>query len=334
MTDAAASWRPLLGGLMAVAAETQMTEKKLRKRATSRLSTTPLHIMLIPTVVLLFIYQYLPITGNVIAFQRFDIFLGVRAFWESEWVGLDNFRRLFTMGAPIRAFRNTLVIAFWKISTGWFVPITVALLLNEVRQTWLKRSVQTIIYVPHFVSWVIMGGIIRQLVLSDGVVNILLGNWFGMDPVPFLQSNDYFVPLVIVTNIWKEFGFGTVVYLASIAGIDPNLYEAAVVDGAGRWQQTRHITLPGMAPIMILTLILALRGILTAGFDQIFNLYNVQVYETGDIISTYIYRITFESMTPQYHISTAVGLFRSVVGLVFISTSYWLAKKFAGYRMF
>ncbi|MFW6313500.1 MAG: ABC transporter permease [Spirochaetota bacterium] len=321
---------------MAATAETKAAAKSasLKKRSSMRLSTTPLHIMLIPTVILLFVYQYLPIMGNVIAFQRFDLFLGIRAFWESEWVGLDNFRRLFTMGAPIRAFQNTLIIAFWKITTGWVVPITVALLLNEVRQSWLKRSVQTIIYIPHFVSWVIMGGIIRQLVLSDGVVNILLYRAFGIGPIPFLQSNEYFVPLVIVTNIWKEFGFGTIVYLASIAGIDPNLYEAAVVDGAGRWQQTKHITLPGMAPIMILTLVLALRGILNAGFDQIFNLYNVQVYETGDIIDTYIYRITFESMTPQYHISTAVGLFKSGVAVIFISVSYWMAKKFAGYHMF
>lgn len=304
------------------------------RRKPNRLSTFPLHMMLLPTVIVLFIYQYLPISGNIIAFQDFDIFLGLRAFVDSEWVGFDNFRRLFGMGTPIRAFRNTLNIAFWKITTGWIVPITVALLLNEIRQSWLKRSIQTIIYVPHFVSWVIMGGIIRQLLLSDGVVNILVQNVFGGDPVPFLQSNDWFVPIVIVTNIWKEFGFGTVVYLAAIAGIDPNLYEAAVVDGAGRWQQTKHITLPGMATIMVLTLVLALRGILNAGFDQIFNLYNVQVYETGDIIDTYIYRLTFESQTPQYDLGTAVGLFKSAVALIFISVSYWLAKRFAGYHLF
>jgi putative aldouronate transport system permease protein len=300
----------------------------------NRMSTVPLHVMMIPAVVLLLVYQYLPILGNVIAFQEFDVYLGMRAFVDSEWVGLANFRRIFGMGAPIRAFRNTLIIAFWKITIGWVVPITVALLLNEIRKSWLKRSIQTIIYIPHFVSWVIMGGIIRQLVLSDGVVNLLIGRIFGVEPVPFLQSNEWFVPLVVVTNIWKEFGFGTVIYLAAIAGIDPNLYEAAVVDGAGRWQQTKRVTLPGMAPIMILTLVLALRGVLNAGFDQIFNLYNVQVYETGDIIDTYIYRMTFESMTPQYHISTAVGLFKSAVALIFISVSYWMARRFAGYNLF
>ena len=290
--------------------------------------------MLIPTVVLLLVYQYLPITGNIIAFQDFDIYLGLRAFFRSDWVGFENFKRLAGMGMPLRAFKNTVIIAFWKIATGWVAPITVALLLNEVRHSGLKRTVQTIIYVPHFVSWVIMGGIVRQLLLSDGVVNVLLGKLIGAEPTPFLQSNDWFVPIVIITNIWKEFGLGTVIYLAAIAGIDPNLYEAAVVDGAGRWQQTRRVTLPGMAPIMVLTLVLALRGILNAGFDQIFNLYNVQVYQTGDIIDTYIYRLTFESMTPQYDIGTAVGLFKSAVALVFISGSYWLAKRFAGYRLF
>lgn len=306
----------------------------LGKRKPNRLSTVPLHLMLIPTVVLLFIYQYLPITGNVIAFQDFDVYLGLRAFVDSEWVGFANFRRLFNMGSPMRAFRNTVIIAAWKISTGWIVPIIVALLLNEVRQSWVKRSVQTIIYIPHFVSWVIMGGIIRQLLLSDGIVNQLVQDIFNIAPIPFLQSNQWFRPVVIITDIWKGFGFGTIVYLASIAGIDPNLYEAAVVDGAGRWQQTKHITLPGMSIIMVLTLVLALQNVLNAGFDQIFNLYNVQVYETGDIIDTYIYRLTFESMTPQYSVATAVGLFKSVVALFFISTSYWLAKRFAGYRLF
>ena len=320
-------------------AVTTNSESKARGKAVSRRKvsmkrTTPLHMMMLPAVILLFIYNYLPITGNIIAFQDFNIYLGIKAFWQSDWVGFDNFRRIFGMGLPVRAFKNTLIIAFWKITTGWVVPITVALLLNEIRQNWLKRSVQTIIYIPHFVSWVIMGGIIRQLVLSDGVVNVLLGRFFGIEPVPFLQSNDLFVPLVVVTNIWKEFGFGTVIYLATIAGVDPNLYEAAVVDGAGRWQQTRNITLPGMAPIMVLTLVLALRGILNAGFDQIFNLYNVQVYATGDIIDTYIYRMTFESMTPQYDIATAVGLFKSAVAVMFISVSYWLARRFAGYEMF
>jgi putative aldouronate transport system permease protein len=306
----------------------------LTKRKPNRLSTMPLHLMLIAPVVLLFVYQYLPIAGNVIAFQDFDVYLGLRAFIDSDWIGLRNFGRLFTMGTPVRAFRNTVIIAVWKITLGWIVPITVALLLNEVRQSWLKRSVQTIIYIPHFVSWVIMGGIIRQLVLSDGVVNLILTELFNIGPVPFLQSNAWFRPVVVVTDIWKTFGFGTIVYLAAIAGVDPNLYEAAVVDGAGRWQQTRHVTLPGMAIIMVLTLVLALQNILNAGFDQIFNLYNVQVYETGDIIDTYIYRLTFESMTPQYSVATAVGLFKSVVALIFISTSYWLAKRFAGYRLF
>lgn len=289
--------------------------------------------MLLPAVILLFVYSYLPMAGVVIAFQDFDVYMGIQAFWKSPWVGLSNFARLANMGHAIEVLRNTVVIAFLKIAAGLSVPIIVSLLLNEVRSSLLKRSVQTLIYVPNFVSWVILGGIVRQLLMSEGVVNVLIQR-LGGAAVPFLQSNTWFVPTLIVTDVWKGFGFGTVIYLAAIAGIDPTLYEAAVVDGATRWQQTTSVTLPGMKMIIVLTAVLALQGVLDAGFDQVFNLYNVQVYQTGDIIDTFVYRITFESKMPTYHIGTAVGLFKSVVSFFFITLSYFLARKLANYEIF
>jgi putative aldouronate transport system permease protein len=303
------------------------------KPKANRMNTFPLHIMLIPTVVVLFIYQYLPMAGIVVAFQDFDIFLGIEAFWKSRWVGLGNYQRLLSMGTPIKVLFNSINIAFWKILFGILVPLTVAILLNEIRTSAFRRTIQTIIYVPHFVSWVIMGGIIRQIFMTEGLVNLFIG-WLGADPIPFLQSNTWFVPTVILTDIWKSFGFGTIVYLAAISGINPELYEAAIVDGATRWRQTVHVTLPGMAIIIVLTTILSLRQVLNAGFEQIFNLYNVLVYDTGDIIETFMFRMTFESDTPQYSLGAAVGLFKSVVSVVFIGMSNYLAKRFAGYQVF
>ncbi len=302
-------------------------------RTVNRLSTFPLHMMLLPGVVILFIFNYVPMAGVVIAFQEFNIYMGLEAFWKSEWVGFENYRRLITMGQFTRVFRNTVWIAFLRIVVGLTVPITISILLNELRRSWLKRSVQTLVYIPHFVSWVVLGGIVKQLMMTDGLVNQIV-QVLGNDPIPFLQSNRWFVPTLIITNTWKEFGFRTIVYLAAISGIAPTLYEAAIADGATRIQQTRFITLPGMKMIIILTAVLALQNVLNAGFDQIFNLYNVQVYETGDILDTYVFRITFESATPSYHIGTAIGLFKSVISLVFISTSYYLARKLANYQIF
>jgi putative aldouronate transport system permease protein len=317
------------------AANVETKPKKARRFAppANRMNTFPLHIMLIPTVILLFIYQYLPMVGTVIAFQDFDIYMGIQAFWKSRWVGLGNYEQLLAMGTPLRVLFNTINIAFWKILMHILVPVTVAILLNELTSSTLRRSVQTIIYIPHFVSWVILGGIIKQILMADGVVNQFIMA-LGGESIPFLQSNTWFVPTIIVTNIWKTFGFGTIVYLAAISGINPELYEAAIVDGATRWRQTIHITLPGMSIIIVLTTILALRRVLNAGFDQIFNLYNVLVYETGDIIDTFMFRMTFESDTPAYDLGAAVGLFRSFVSLIFIALSNYLAKRFAGYQVF
>jgi len=305
-----------------------------RKKGGPLISTRPLHLMLIPGVALIAVYNYLPMAGIVMAFQKFDIYLGLEAFWKSAWVGLGNYTTLLKMGEPVRVLRNTVVIAMLKLICGFFVPIIVALMLNEMRRRFVKRTIQTIIYMPHFLSWVLLAGVIRQLFSMDGVINNFIMNTLGRDAVPFLSSNDYFVPTLIVTNIWKEFGFGTIVYLAAITNADPALYEAATVDGANRWQQTIHVTLPAMTAIIVLQLVLSLQNVLNAGFDQIFNLYNSSVYKTGDIIDTWVYRISFESKTPMYSLGSAVGLFKSVISLFFISTSYFLAYRYANYQIF
>lgn len=318
-------------------AESKPAELVLRrnlKRKRTLISTTPLHLMLLPGVLLIFIYSYLPLFGLVIAFQKFDIYAGLSAFWTSKWVGFGNYVTLWKMGEPVRVLRNTVIIAMLKLAFGFFIPIVVALMLNELRRKTMKRSIQTIVYLPHFLSWVLLGGVIRQLFAMDGLINNLLVQFLGREPVPFLSSNDYFIPLLIVTNIWKEFGFGTIIYLAAITNADPSLYEAAIVDGATRWKQTLHVTVPAMIPIIILQLVLSLQNVLNAGFDQIFNLYNSNVYRSADIIDTWVYRISFESQTPMYSLGSAVGLFKSVISLIFISTSYYLAYRYANYEIF
>ena len=289
----------------------------------------PLHLMVLPALVLVILFSYLPMVGIVIAFQDFH---PVRGFFRSEWVGLDNFRYVFRLPNIIRVFRNTITIAFMKMVAGLVVPLLVALLLNEVAKNSYKRVAQTLIYLPHFLSWVILGGVLIDLLSpSQGVINKAI-QLIGFKSVFFLGDNRWFPFVLVATNTWKEFGFGTIIYMAGLAGIDPNLYEAAIVDGANRWKQTLHITLPGLIPLIVLLATLSLRNVLNAGFDQVFNLYNPLVYESGDIIDTFIYRLGL--ISAQFAAATAVGLFRGVVSSIFIVVSYLLAYKFANYRIF
>lgn len=304
-----------------------------RKKYLNRPSSLPLHLMLLPGVILVFIYAYLPMAGVIMAFQDFNIYLGLRAFLDSQWIGLKNYTDLIKMGEVKRILANTITISFWKMVVGYIVPVIVSVLLNEIRKPILKRSFQTIVYMPHFISWVLLAGVLKQVLATDGIVNNLL-DALNVKPIPFLTSNKWFVLTLVASDVWKNFGFNTIVYLAAITSIDPTLYEASIMDGANRRMQTLHVTIPGMLPILVLTLVLMLQNILNAGFDQIFNLYNVQVYATGDIIDTWIYRVSFKAATPMYDKATAVGLFKSVVSLLFISTSYWLAYRYAKYRIF
>ncbi len=289
----------------------------------------PFYLMLLPGIIVVFIYQYIPLGGLVMAFQDFDPSLGI---FGSPWAGLSNFDYIFSMPDTPNIIFNTFFIAILKIIGGLVVPILVALMLNEVAIAPIKRTVQTLIYLPHFLSWVILAGVFIDLLSpTEGIVNQLLGA-FGIEPIYFLGDAGWFPYTMVFTDVWKEFGFGTIIYLAALTGIDPTLYEAAVVDGAGRFKQTLHITLPSILPTIVLMTVLALGNVLNAGFDQIYNLLSPQVYATGDIIDTMVYRLGLQQV--QYSIATAVGLFKSVISFALISTSYLLAYKFADYQIF
>lgn len=285
------------------------------------------HLMLIPSIVLVFIYSYLPLYGMIIAFQEYNPGLG----FSSPWVGMENFEHVFRQPNFIRTIWNTLYMSFFKLIGGVVVPVIFALLLNEVGRTLMKRTFQTLVYIPNFLSWVIMAGIMVDILSAEGIVNSFLG-LLGMEPISFLGNPSLFPWTMIISDIWKGFGFGTVVYLAALTSIDPGLYEAALIDGAKRWKQTIYITLPLLAPTIILMTVLALGNILNAGFDQIYNLYSPVVYETGDIIDTYVYRLGIQQA--QYSVGAAVGFFKSIVSCILVILSYVLAYRVAGYRIF
>jgi putative aldouronate transport system permease protein len=288
----------------------------------------PLYLMLVPGFVILAMFHFYPMYGVVIAFQKYEPLLG---FTNSPWVGLDNFKALFTNPDIAVILRNTVVIALGKIVLGQLASIVFALLLNEIRLALFKRVVQTASYILHFLSWMIFGAIIIDLLKLDGAVNRLLGA-FSVDPVLFLGEPVLFQPTAILTEVWKSFGWGAIIYIAALTSIDPTLYEAAAVDGAGRWQRIRHITLPGIAPTIVLLSCLSLGGVLNAGFEQVFVLYNSRTLETADIIDTYVYRVGLIGF--QYSFATAVGLLKSLVSLVLITLSYYLAGRLANYRIF
>lgn len=289
----------------------------------------PLHFLLLPGVVLVLIFSYGPMVGVVIAFKQFNLADGIL---RSPWIGWDNFRFLFEMTDMVQVTYNTVFIAVMKMIAGMIAPLMTALLLNEARNMLVKRGIQTIIYLPHFLSWIILGGILIDILSpSEGIVNQLLA-LFGLKPIFFLGNPDWFPYVIVLSDVWKEFGFSTIIYLAALTGINPALYEAAVMDGASRWRQTWHVTLPGMAPIIILLATLSMGNVLNAGFEQIFVLYSPLVYETGDIIDTFTYRLGL--IDYQYGPAAAVGLFKSAVSLLFISLSYYLAYRLANYRIF
>lgn len=287
----------------------------------------PYYAMIFPVMVLVFIFSYIPLYGLIIAFQKYNPALG----FSSKWVGMDNFTFLFRQPNFIRTIWNTLYIAVLKIVGGIVVPVTAALMLNELRSACAKRCFQTVVYMPYFLSWVILAGVFIDILSMDGIVNRLL-NTLGLPAINFLGNANVFPWTMIITDIWKNFGFGTVIYLAALTGIDPGLYEAAVMDGAGRWKQTVHITFPMLMPTIVLMAILALGGVLNAGFDQIYNLYSPIVYTTGDVIDTYVYRLGI--IQAQYSVGTAVGLFKSAISAVLICSSYYIADRFVGYRVF
>ena len=284
-------------------------------------------LMLLPTIIYFIIFKYVPMAGLTLAFKDFKINAGI---WGSPWVGVKHFEKAFSSRTFIRAFENTIIISGLKIVIGFPMPIIFALLLNEVRNLSYKKVVQTVSYLPHFLSWVVVAGLLTQLLSpNNGAINYILVNWMGFDKALFfLGDNAYFRGTLIVTDIWKEVGWGSVLYIATISGIAPELYEAAVCDGATRFQRLLHVTLPSLLPTITVMLILRVGSVMDAGFDQVFNLYNSAVYKTGDIIDTYVYREGLGDM--KYSFSTAVGLFKNIIGFVMVVGTNAITNKLNG----
>ena len=286
--------------------------------------------MLLPGVLMVFIFSYVPMGGLIIAFQKFVPAKGF--FGDQTWIGLGNFRYVLSLPSIYSVLINTIVIAVWKIILGMVIPILVSLMLNEVRHIKFKKMIQTIIYFPYFISWVVFAGMLIDILSKNtGIFNDLL-ELLGLGRHFFLGDPQLFQGTMIWTDVLKNFGFSTVIYLATITNIDPSLYEAAAIDGAGKIKQTIHITLPGMFMIIVLLLVLNLGNVLSAGFDQIFNLYSPVVYSTGDVLDTLIYRMGLKDF--QYGPATAVGAFKSIVSFILISISYLSAYKLFGYKIF
>ncbi|MGF7049572.1 putative aldouronate transport system permease protein [Paenibacillus sp. DS2015] len=286
------------------------------------------YLMLLPGLIWLFFFNLLPMHGIIMAFKDFNPGIGI---WKSPWIGLENFRYMFELDDSMQVFKNTIVIAVSKMIGNLIIPLVFALMLNEVKNRYFSRTVQTIVYLPHFLSWVIVAGIMIDIFSYTGPINQIL-SVFGVDPLLFFANDKIFPALIVGSDIWKEFGFAAIIFFAALTSINPEMYEAAAIDGASQFKRLMSITLPSILPVAILLGTLSLGNVLNAGFDQIFNLYNPSVYSTGDVIDTWVYRAGLIDM--QYGLATAVGLLKSVVGLVLISTSYGLAYRFANYRIF
>jgi len=276
-------------------------------------------LLLLPGMLLLLIFCYLPMIGLITAFKDFRLNLGIL---HSPWNGLDNFSRLFGSPDFPLVIRNTLVISVLRLTVGFAAPIILALLINEVRCKWYSRTIQTVTYLPYFFSWVVLSGIFLMIFSQRGPINQLLG-LTGASAINFFSDDTWFIITVILTGIWQTVGYGAIIYLAALSGIDPVLYEAAVVDGANRWHRTVHITLPSLLPTIITLFILQLGYILSAGFDQIYNLYNPTVYDVADIVDTYVLR---RLVSMDFGLATAAGLFKSVIGLILVVMANSLAR--------
>ena len=294
-----------------------------------------LHLMLLMPVILVIIYNYGPMLGLLMAFQ--DYIPSTRGFFYSlffnaNWVGLDLFRYILGMPDFALTVRNTMLISFLKLIAKIAVPLIFAILLNEVVHNRFKRMVQSITFIPYFLSWVVLGSILLQIFSpQSGIVNTLLQN-FGIEDFYFFGTPSMFPTALMLTDLWKDIGYNTIIFLATLTAIDPGIYEAASIDGAGKFRQVINITIPSMMGMIILLTVLGVGNIMNAGFDQVFMLYSPAVYSTGDIIDTYSYRMGIQA--GQYSLATAVGLFKSVVSFVLMTVSYFMARKFTNYRIF
>lgn len=285
-----------------------------------------LMLLLLPALVYYLVFHYAPLYGATIAFKNYIFRLGV---WGSPWVGFENFELLFHSPSFFEVFRNTILISLYKLVFGFPAPILFAMFLSELHFTKYKKVVQTISYFPHFVSWVVLGGLFMQLLSpTTGPINLLL-KAAGIEPIYFLADPKWFRSILVITSIWKGIGWNSIVYLAAITSIDPQLYEAASIDGAGRIVKMFRITLPSIVPVITIMFIFAVGGIVNDDFDQIFNLYNPSVYKVGDVLSTYTYRIGLVDM--KYSFSTAVGLFKNIIAFTLIVITNSITKRINDY---
>jgi putative aldouronate transport system permease protein len=285
-----------------------------------------LYVFFLVPAAVLFIFHYIPIYGILIAFKDYRILYGILG---SKWNNFEHFARLFTDPYFGRIFRNTLLISLYRIVFGFPAPIVLALLINEMGNLAFKRIIQSISYLPHFMSWVVLAGIMIEIFSPQrGIIGAVF-NAFGKEAPNILTNVKAFRPMLIITGIWQSVGWGTIIFLAAITSIDPGLYESAAIDGANRAQRAAYITIPSLYPVMTILFILRLGQVLNAGFDQIFNLYNPIVYEVADIIDTYVYRVGL--IDRQFDFSTAVGLFKNVIGVTLIFGSNAIIKRFSDY---
>lgn len=316
------------------AIEQKRKRKELYPEANAKLKFNanrdiPVYLLILPAALLLFVFHYLPIYGIVISFQDFSPFKGVL---NSNWVGLKNFEHFLSDSNFWRVFKNTIIINLMQIIIGFPIPVMFAIFLNELWSNRFKKVVQTVSYLPHFISWVVAASIITSaLSPSSGLINKFLEGAFGIEPIYFLAKEEYFRLIIVISNVWKELGMQSVYYIAALASIDTELYEAAKMDGAGKIKQTIHITLPGLRSIIIVLLVLKIGRMVTIGFEQIFLLYNPLVYDVGDVISTYTYRLGIEQT--RYSLTSAIGVTQSVVNFILVYAANKAARKIAGWSL-
>lgn len=282
-----------------------------------------LALMLLPVVIYFVIFKYIPMYGLSIAFKDYKMSLGIMG---SPWNGIDNFAKMFSTQTFVRAVKNTIIISLLKLILQFPMPLILALMLNEIRHLKYKKAIQTISYLPHFLSWVVIAGLFRQMLSpTSGVVNFIISDIFGGESIYFLADNNWFRTTLIASSVWQTIGWSSILYLAALSGISPHLYEAAVCDGANRWQKMWFITLPCLIPTITILFILRVGYLMDGGFDQIFNMYNTAVYETGDIIDTYVYRYGLGKM--KYASGAAIGLFKNLIGFSLVILTNSLSKK-------
>ncbi|RTE04229.1 ABC transporter permease [Paenibacillus whitsoniae] len=282
-----------------------------------------LYLMLLPGLLYFLIFKYAPLYGIVIAFKDYDIFQGI---WQSDWVGWKNFQDVFQYSDFWKIFRNTILISVYKIIFGFPAPIIVALLLNELGNRFFKRAIQTILYLPHFISWVVISGFILAILSPNNGVVALVYEWFGQEPRNLLIDQNLFRSILVASDIWKDLGWGTIIYLAALTQVDPSLYEAAIMDGAGKWKQTWHITLPSIRNVIILLLILRIGFLMGAGFEQILVMQNSAVAEVSEVLDTFVFKYGLQQ--GNYSFATAVGVFNSVIALILVLAAQWVSKLF------